>query len=163
MINKRTFHLKIIPVDLYNQLAVCKKFRKDAHRVSFGSIKDFEEEDILNWFRFLQNNNPSGFQHVYFGEEIIGQLEFRLAYIEDDGITRGYIYLLYLIEGYRGKGFGQKIHDYVLNCFKKDGCVRANLRCFPNNKKAYNFYLKNEWYCVDEPTVRGQLMEKLLF
>lgn len=146
-------------IDLSQMLDTCIQFRKDAHFVSHGNLNTFSVKETTDWFKKLEMETPDSFLHVYMNNSIIGQLEFKTGLESADGSKEGYGNLFYIIPEFRGKGYGQIIHDYVINRMKVDCCEFAYLRYIPSNKVAENFYLKNHWYPVGESDEkRGQLM-----
>lgn len=149
-------------VNLGEHLDLCLAFRKDAHRISFGTDEDFSPSETKNWFHSLVNDSPNGFLHATLGDEIIGQLEFRPSLKDENGEVFGYINLFYLQAKYRQRGLGQAMHDYVLDKFRLENCTCAYLRYIPGNQVAERFYAKNGWQTCGEPGPRGQLMLKSL-
>ncbi|WP_161787420.1 GNAT family N-acetyltransferase [Endozoicomonas numazuensis] len=137
------------------------QFRKDAWQVSHGHLEGFSASETREWFQFLAEKAPEGFLMVLYQGEIIGQLEFRSRLQADSGKIEGYINLFYLVPHWRGKGMGQKLHDYTLSQLANNSCTQAFLRYIPGNHRAEAFYLKNGWAKEGEPTEqRGQLMKK---
>lgn len=70
----------------------------------------------------------------------IGQLELTTKVYKNERI--GYINLYYLIESYRGKGYGRLIHDYAKDYFRQQKIVELHLRVSPTNHQAIKFYEK---------------------
>lgn len=154
--------MEFINVDLDTQLALCLAFRRDAHIISFGNDDNFNTAETTLWFKKLATENSQGFLHILLDGNTIGQLEFKSAILADDGIKRGYIYLLYLLPEFRGKGYGEKLLAYIFSIFKADQCQAANLRYLPHNKAAAGFYKKHGWQKQGVVTDRGQLMVKAI-
>lgn len=149
-------------VNLDAHLDVCLAFRRDTHRISYGTDQDFSASEAKDWFNSLAKDYPDGFLHAVLGDEIVGQLEFRSALNDGKDEVFGYVNLFYLQPNYRQRGFGQLMHDYVLARFRLDKCSLAYLRYIPGNHLAERFYIKNGWQASGEPGPRGQLMIKTL-
>ena len=149
---------QIKPVNFNQQKEICLEFRRDAHWLSYGTLDNFNVDECLGWFESLIRDNPNGFKHVYIGNQIIGQLEFKSAILDKSGDRSGYINLLYLLPDCRRKGYGLQLQNYIFSQFIEDGCLTAYLRYLPVNIIAGNFYKKQGWAAVGEPNERGQLM-----
>ncbi|MGE6379236.1 GNAT family N-acetyltransferase [Peribacillus muralis] len=134
--------MKFIPIDNRKHKEYIIPFRRDSFVVSFGTDKDFGDEDnYLDWLQQQSAKNPKGFILVVEDEEPIGQLE--LTFKEYEGREIGYINLYYLIPEKRGMGLGSLLHDYAINFFK-DSCISEyHLRVSPSNEHAIAFYRKN--------------------
>jgi GNAT superfamily N-acetyltransferase len=148
--------MKIEPVNLDKNIDLCLAFRRDAHIISYGSDKKFDANECSAWFESLQKDPLSGFQHVILDNHIVGQIEFRSHFQENN--NAGYINLLYLLPTYRRKGIGKKIQNYVFSTFLANGCFSAYLRYLPRNVSAEKFYINTGWTPVGLPNQRGQLM-----
>ncbi|CAM3659008.1 GNAT family N-acetyltransferase [Parendozoicomonas haliclonae] len=150
-------------VNLETDLQTCLAFRRDAWKASYGSDETFSAAATIKWFQRIAKHNPESFLLVWHGDRCIGQLEFMPDLKTAEGESFAHINLFYLIPEYRGNGFGQLLHDYVIEALKRWGCRDASLRYIPGNDRAERFYLKNGWYKEGEPTEeRGQLMKKNL-
>ncbi len=145
-------------VDWLSHRDVCMAFRKDAYAISFGNVDNYNEDETLEWFEYLLESNIDGFLHVWRGDEIIGQVEFKTYLKDDEGNVYSYINLFYLIPKERYQGIGQILHDYVLEQCRESGSSEALLRYIPGNTQAKAFYRKNGWMFLGEPDMRGQLM-----
>ncbi len=154
--------MQLIPVDLTQHLKLCLQFREDAHRVSYGETSSFNASEITKWFEHLVEKNPTGFLHLMHKDQIIGQLEFKCGFEDNDGQLAGYINLLYLLPEYRGQGWGQKVHDHIIALFTANNYQYAYLRCLPQNSIAAAFYQKNQWLPLGEPVQQVQLMRKTI-
>ncbi len=130
--------------------------------MSYGSEQGFSTAQTQHWFNTLASEYPAGFQHVLWGSDIIGQLEFGSTLTSEHGDIYGYINLIYLQASHRQRGLGQALQDYVLEKFAHDGCKEAYLRYIPGNLMAERFYGKNGWQAAGDPSLRGQLMVKTL-
>lgn len=70
----------------------------------------------------------------------VGQLELSIR--EYEGKDIGYVHLYYLTPDMRGKGKGQKLHDYARQFFKDNNVNEFHLRVSSTNKYAIKFYRK---------------------
>jgi GNAT superfamily N-acetyltransferase len=84
---------------------------------------------------------------IYFliieNEEIIGVINFNIDYRGKEKI--GGIHTLIIIEKARGKGYGSKLFNFVLNYFKRKGCKRVRTFIHIKNKKAFDFWQKKKF------------------
>ncbi|WP_049721429.1 GNAT family N-acetyltransferase [Gilvimarinus polysaccharolyticus] len=148
-------------IDLGEALALCVKFRRDTHKISYGNLATYNEEEVVNWFHRNKAENDQGFKHIFVNGKIAGQLEFRSP-IKEDEVTFGYIYLIYLAGMFRNKGVGKLAQEYMFDQFKVDGCSEARLRYIPGNVVAEPFYLYTGWEKSGEVGPRGQLLVRKL-
>lgn len=116
-------------------------FRRDSFDVSFGTNKDFNEKEYLDWVKQRLVKNPQGFVLITENELPIGQLELTVK--EYEGKVIGYVNLYYLIPEKRGMGLGSLLHDYAIKYFKNNNVSEYHLRVSPTNKQAIAFYTKN--------------------
>jgi ribosomal protein S18 acetylase RimI-like enzyme len=116
-------------------------FRRDSFVVSFGTNKDFNEKEYLDWVKQRLVKNPQGFVLITENELPIGQLELTVK--EYEGKVIGYVNLYYLIPEKRGMGLGSLLHDYAIKYFKNNNVSEYHLRVSPTNKQAIAFYTKN--------------------
>lgn len=132
--------LEFKPIDFSCDFDTCVKFREDSFRASFPGSNQWQvywdEAQYRDWIIQHTQRFPEGAIHIFWQNEIIGQLEF--AYFSD----YGYINLYYLIEPARGKGYGQLAHAYIRSVLEAKGCKTADLRVSPGNNRAVNFYRK---------------------
>lgn len=138
--------LSFHPIQIEHDFAYCLAFRKDSYQCSFGTLEGYEES-ITNYqskIRQRMLNDPLWrYLHIYSGEQIIGQLEFRHMH-EQPG--HGYIHLFYLRPEYRGQGLSQHLHDYVRSQLVAMGCQSAYLSVSRTNKRALAFYRRHGWH-----------------
>ncbi|ODA31294.1 GNAT family N-acetyltransferase [Veronia pacifica] len=154
--------MQFVPVDLSRHLSLCLGFRKDAYQLSFGHTEGFDEDITKNWYQAISTHPDVGFYLVMNKGECIGQVEFRNALEDHEGVLFGHINLLYLIPEYRHKGLGEQLQQYALNAFKARGCKKATLRFYWNNTGGKKFYQKHGWRPVGHEGPKGQLMELFL-
>ena len=135
-------------VDLINDIKLCVQFRKDSFLASFGSIKEWVEqsgekgEKYIDWLIQYTKQNPEGVIHLWKGENIIGQIEFK---VEPTMPDKAYINLFYLIPETRGTGISRLMHQYVIDQLIQKGCNGAQLSVSESNKRALAFYKKLGW------------------
>ncbi len=136
------FKLEFIPIDVNKHRKYVIPFRRDSFIVSFGTDKDFgNEQEYLNWLREQSEKHPKGFVLVVENGIPIGQLELTIREYEEKVI--GYVNLYYLIPEKRCVGLGQKLHDYAIEFFKHNRMNEYHLRVSPSNNHAISFYNKN--------------------
>mgnify|MGYP000044148036 FL=1 len=78
--------------------------------------------------------------HIWKGTKIIGQLEFRSIY---GAQKTGYINSDYLAQAYSGRGFGERIHSYIVKFLQNTLCSTAVIPISRTNKRAVIFYKKH--------------------
>jgi ribosomal protein S18 acetylase RimI-like enzyme len=122
-------------------------FRRDSYTCSFSNGSErFDAENgatgnkYLDWLEQWISQFPQGFVHAWVGDQIVGQLEFR---IRPEGI--GYVNLFYLTPATRGAGFGDQLHDYVTSTFKAAMIPLVRLSVAPTNPRAMAYYKKHGW------------------
>ncbi|MGG5252650.1 GNAT family N-acetyltransferase [Neobacillus sp. SM06] len=134
--------MEFIPIDIHQHQKYVIRFRRDSFIVSFGTDKDFgEEQEYLNWLKQQSDKYPQGFVLVFENDKPIGQLELTVKQYEGKDI--GYVNLYYLIPEKRGMGLGSELHEYALNFFKASSLTEYHLRVSPSNRVALAFYMKN--------------------
>lgn len=148
-------------INLDEALDLCAEFRRNTHEISYGNLGSYNKDEVVDWFHRNKAENDKGFKHIFVNGEIAGQLEFRSP-IREDEVTFGYIYLIYLSERFRNKGFGKLAQEYIFDQFKVDGCSEARLRYIPGNVVAEPFYLYTGWEKSGEVGPRGQLLVRKL-
>lgn len=130
------------PIDINKHGKYIITFRRDSFIVSFGTDKDFgNEEEYLHWVKTKSREYPDGFVMVLEDGIPIGQLELTIK--EYQGNAIGYVNLYYLIPEKRGLGLGKKLHQYALEFFQNHGVKEYHLRVSPSNQRALAFYRKN--------------------
>ncbi|WP_241993906.1 GNAT family N-acetyltransferase [Mesobacillus foraminis] len=134
-------NMDFIPIEIHQHQKYVIPFRRDSFVVSFGSDKDFgEEQEYLNWLKQQSAKYPKGFVLVFKNDIPIGQLELTVKQYQGKDI--GYINLYYLIPEKRGMGLGSELHNYALNFFKAHNLDEYHLRVSPTNPIALAFYMK---------------------
>ncbi|MGN7943272.1 GNAT family N-acetyltransferase [Virgibacillus sp. 6R] len=134
--------MEFIQINISKHKEYVIPFRRDSFIVSFGSDKDFGDENkYLDWLQKQIKKNPKGFVLVVDNEEPIGQLELTIK--EYKGKEIGYVHLYYLIPEKRGMGLGSLLHEYAIEFFKNNKVSEYHLRVSPTNKQAISFYTKN--------------------
>lgn len=126
-----------------HDMETCIEFREDSFRASFPHAEEWKQywhpEDYRIWLQHFIEEFPIGALHIWGGDEIIGQLEFKR--IDENG----HVYLYYLRPDMRGKGFGEIAHRHVVATLIAQGCKTATLRVGPDNARAIGFYKKLGW------------------
>ncbi|QKE72033.1 GNAT family N-acetyltransferase [Arthrobacter citreus] len=134
--------MEFVPIDISIHKDYVIPFRRDSFIVSFGTDKDFGDENkYLNWLQQQSSQNPKGFVLVVENDIPIGQLELTVK--EYGGKVIGYVNLYYLIPEKRGEGLGSLLHTYTINFFENNNVSEYHLRVSPTNKQAIAFYKKN--------------------
>ncbi|QKE76107.1 GNAT family N-acetyltransferase (plasmid) [Arthrobacter citreus] len=134
--------MEFVPIDISIHKDYVIPFRRDSFIVSFGTDKDFgDENQYLNWLQQQSSQNPNGFVLVVENDIPIGQLELTVK--EYDGKVIGYVNLYYLIPEKRGEGLGSLLHVYAINFFETNNVSEYHLRVSSTNKQAIAFYKKN--------------------
>lgn len=134
--------------DLQLDMASCIEFRKDSFRINYGSEKSFETEMgeqgevYAEALRSFQQEYPYGVIHVWHGERIIGQIEFRIEKLFTD---KAFIPLFYLVPEERGSGIGSLMHDYLIETLRQQGCNGARILVSSSNDRGLAFYKKHGW------------------
>ena len=119
-------------------------------------IRNIEKNDYINYTRLIESNisqeaytdfldNVLGYFHIVlvieFDNNIIGTgtllIERKMAY---GGCTMGHIENILIDETFRGKGYGEKLINELLDIAKKNNCYRVDLNC---NSELEKFYAKN--------------------
>ena len=153
-------NLEYLPINFSQNKDICLSFRRDAHRVSFGCLDNYDPANTLQWYQKLLTIYPEGFVHVWLDQQIIGQLEFNAKLTAPNGQAGGYVYFIYLIPEYRGCGFGKQLLNYATQHLASKGCKQAALRYIEGNYRAENLYLKNGWIKQGPLKDSAQLMVK---
>ena len=104
-------------------------------------IKEVNASDVLDYAlkyfpNFKVSENPFEKTYAYFmDDEIIGFISASIIY------ERAEIEYFVVSEEYRGKGYAQKLLDYLISNISNGDNISLEVRC--NNERAINFYLKN--------------------
>ncbi|MBV1841747.1 MULTISPECIES: GNAT family N-acetyltransferase [Photobacterium] len=143
MKSTETLHIKTVDVDAH--YPQCLAFRREAYQCSFGHTDGFDDafEDYEARIRSRLELPEWRYEHVWLGDEIIGQLEYK-AYSFEPGL--GYVHLIYLAPEYRGAGIADKLQHYLAKQFLSLGCQGAILSVSKTNVRALRHYQKNGWH-----------------
>jgi len=139
----------------------CVQFREDSYFCSFGTSEGYletigENGTIYRSKLLSRLSSPEwGYFHIWSGDQLIGQLEFK-SHSEIAGF--GYIHLIYLIPNYRGQGLSDAIHQFLIEQLTLMGCLGAVLSVSRENKRAVNFYQKQGWQYW-KPNLKHQLTD----
>jgi ribosomal protein S18 acetylase RimI-like enzyme len=150
------------PIDFESHSDDCVRFRADSFVCSVGSAQAFLGEDnkggdrYLVWLRGKSEALPGSCAHLWDGSRLVGQMEVGL---QDQSPVSGYIYLVYLIPEYRGRGVGGPLLTQAEALLAGYGAVGARLRVSPSNPRALKLYEKNGWCRMSEqPDAEGLLV-----
>lgn len=106
-------------------------------------IKKVSPKDIMGFAvkyfsDFKVSNDPYEKIYAYYIDDvIIGFISFSVIY------ERAEINYFAVEEKYRGKGYSQKLFDYMIFSIKKCENISLEVRC--DNERAIGFYLKNDF------------------
>lgn len=134
--------------DLQRDINSCIEFRKDSFRINYGNEKSFEKEmgeqgeDYAERLNAFQQQYPYGVIHIWRGDNIIGQIEFRVEELFTD---KAFIPLFYLVPEERGSGIGSLMHDYLIQTLREQGCNGARILVSSGNDRGVAFYKKHGW------------------
>ncbi|GGD62068.1 GNAT family N-acetyltransferase [Paenibacillus nasutitermitis] len=129
-------------IDIKRDRDTIVAFRKDSYVVSYGSDEGFgDEEEYVIRIRDRVNRFPEGLVLVEYNDITIGQIELQILNYEETDI--GYVNLFYLMPGYRGKGYGDRLLEYAENFFRNHHVREYHLRVSPSNHVAVKFYEKH--------------------
>ena len=138
--------LEFSPIDFEAHKALATIIRFDSFVTSFGYDVGFskflkEADDYLKWLQTTLASEPACAVHMKKDGVIIGQLEIgrQLA------ANTGNLNLVYVMPGFRGKGFAEELHAYAVEYFKARGFRKAMLRCSPTNVRGFPFYKRMGW------------------
>jgi len=100
------------PIDIDRHFDHCFHFRKDSYFCSFGSEIGFEAsiEGYEAKIRSRLADKEWYYRHIWRGNEIIGQLEFKTF---SQLANTGYLHLIYLADQYRGMGYADLAHNFL--------------------------------------------------
>lgn len=118
--------------------------RRDSFIVSFGPEMDLKEAELAKYRGLMEERVrrwPAGTVLAFEGEACVGQLEL-LAREEE---PFGYVNLIYLTPGYRGRGYAKVLHHYVETYFQSLNRTSMQLRVSVTNERAIRFYRKAGW------------------
>ncbi|MEJ2766248.1 GNAT family N-acetyltransferase [Photobacterium sp. MCCC 1A19761] len=132
------------PIDLSRDFQTCHDFRRDSYVCSFGTDDGYAQSVIGYQERMQQRLDQPGwfYIHLWQGEQIIGQLEFRAF---SDVAGYGYVHLIYLIPACRGRGIADLAQTFIANTLKHQGCKGALLSVSRTNTRAVKHYQRWGW------------------
>ena len=143
--------IEFIPADLAQNMASCIAFRRDSFQINYGSDKSFKTEmgeggiDYASRLIDFQQQFPYGVIHVTRGDEIIGQIDFRIENLFTD---KAFISMFYLVQSERGRGIGTLMHKYLINTLREQGCNGARILIQSSNERGLAFYKTHGWRYV---------------
>jgi GNAT superfamily N-acetyltransferase len=79
------------------------------------------------------------------GDQIIGQIDFRIEALFTD---KAFISMFYLIPSERGRGFGSLMHKYLIHMLREQGCNGARILIQSSNERGVAFYKTHGWRYV---------------
>lgn len=137
-------------INLSKDIDTIIKFRRDSFVISFGDDKLFCLERYIEKIQERLGKFPKGLVLVEDGSKQVGQIELQITQYQGEKI--GYVNLFYLIEPYRGKGFGKELVKYVEQFFIENKINKYHLRVSTTNSHALKFYEKNGFIivCIEE-------------
>ena len=139
--------IRIAPIELPRDAAMCIAFRRDSYQESFGSLDGCDDEMGVDGARYLERlrlriaDVPEGNAHVWHGGDVIGQTEMRLT----DDARVGYVNLFYLVPEWRHRGVGRMLHDHAVAVFEARGMRAIRLSVAQRNAAAVAFYNRLGW------------------
>lgn len=128
--------------------ATCAAFRRAMYVEAFGHDRGLEGEMGDGDARYRADLEakiaalPEGAVHLWCGERIAGQLEMRRL---PDEPRVGYVSLLYVAPGFRGRGFARRLHDHAASVALARGCTSMRLAVALANRVAIGFYERLGW------------------
>jgi GNAT superfamily N-acetyltransferase len=153
-----SIRLKPAYLDLYPEFALA--CRRDAWCINHGNTTGFDEQQTRVWLDTLAREQPQGLLYLWHHDSPIGQLELAPAMARMDGSLGGYIYLLYLVPQWRGRGLGRWLLEQALQQIRAAGSTSAGLRYLPTNLAAEPFCLRQGWRKEGPVDEQGQLLVK---
>ncbi|MBK7960228.1 MAG: GNAT family N-acetyltransferase [Bdellovibrionales bacterium] len=136
-----------VPIILEESFEQCFSFRRDSFVCSFGSDPSLWPHSLdatiyRKWLKQKISKDPASALHLWFHDQIIGQLE--LGRMKEDP-SIGYLHFCYLIPSFRGTGVSKKLIEWAEAFFLERGHGEARLSVSPQNLRAYSFYKKVGW------------------
>lgn len=131
-------------INLERDFKVCVEARRDAYYCSFETYDGFAEFISGYRERVLERQEQAGwfYRHIWVGDEIIGQLEFRSF---SDAPATGYVQLIYLFPEYRGTGLAAELQAHIRHQLHMAGCQWVMLSVSRTNLRALNHYRRFGW------------------
>lgn len=131
-------------INLERDFEFCVEARRDAYFCSFDTHDGFAEFISGYRERILERQEQTEwfYRHIWAGDEIIGQLEFRSF---SDEPETGYVQLIYLFPDYRGTGLAAELQAHIRCQLLSEGCKWAMLSVSRTNMRAINHYHRFGW------------------
>ena len=83
------------------------------------------------------------------GEKYISYVIFFFTYSSFLALPTLFLEDIYVLEGYRQKGVGKMMFDFIKTTAKREGCGRIEFTVLKWNKSAQEFYKKNRAECLE--------------
>ena len=136
--------LEFNTIDLDRDYEHCVQARRDAYFCSFHTFDGFA--DFIDGYRERISERLGQAQwhyiHVWVGEQLVSQLEFRSF---SDEPETGYVQLIYLFPEYRGTSLAAELQAYIRQQLLGAGCKWAILSVSRTNLRALNHYRRSGW------------------
>lgn len=146
-----------LPIDIKKHFNLCVDFRRDAFFCSFNTYDGYEESVKDYKEKMIRRETEKGWYyfHIWKGNEIIGQLEFRSF----SGLPNtGYVHLIYILPSYRGSGIADIAENYIAKHLKSKRCKQAILSVSRNNERAIRHYKRHKWSYL-KPNPKHQITD----
>lgn len=136
--------IKFKPIDIDDNFSHCLEFRSDSYFCSFGTYENYENSVVGYKDRIRQRSLESNWYycHIWCGDEIIGQLEFKTF---SDFPETGYVHLIYVVPKYRGLGVSRLAQSFIIETLITKNCKSAMLSVSRINKRAINHFKRFGW------------------
>ena len=145
------------PINLDKHFNYCYEFRRDSHFCSFGNADGYEES-VIGYYEKIQQRQADPrwhYLHIWQGENVIGQLEFKsFSFMENTG----YVHLVYLIPECRGSGIAGEAQQLIAKELKKQHCHSALLSVSRSNERAIKHYRRFGWSYL-KPNPKDQVTD----
>jgi len=132
---------------LAHMALVAKNYPADiakAHNIPLQSAKELAKKQTVDELPQGQETKGNYFYVLRQGEETLGYL-----WLKDFTATYLCVFDLYLLEPFRGKGYGSQAMDWVKAQAKTLNCQSVWLHVFGFNQRAIRFYQKCGYDLVD--------------
>ena len=136
--------IKFKVIDIDADFSHCLEFRRDSYFCSFETYTGYADS-IVGYEKRMRkriNENHWHYLHIWCGDEMIGQLEFRSF---SDLPETGYVHLIYIVPKYRGLGIAKLAQSFIINTLITNNCKNAMLSVSRTNKRAINHYKRFGW------------------
>ena len=144
-------NLEFRTIDLRNakMVAAAVLFRRDSWMVSTGDEADWIRVSGFDGSLYIdvlmERIGHADFliEQCFLDGKVIGQIEAGIKRVNN--VSHGKINLFYLIEEYRGQGYGKALEDRMIEFFKQHNIFDLYLSVAPRNQSALKFYHKQGW------------------